>query len=376
MTAGSDVRGTAVLALVGLAAAALVIVFTFVPAEPAPGDAWDTSGSTYSPGPAGTRALFLLLQREGLKVEPWRRPAYAGLQPDQTLWLLTEGTLGAFEQRYLVSFVDRGGTLVVRPKVAAALLERAGLEAPEASRVCSTFLALDGTEIEPGDKTEVLRGGVLPAQTFAESRAGEALVAAWSVGRGRVVAFGAPDLTTNEHIGDRMNGIFLVHLARELGKSHAFDELKTGFGSGGVFSLVASVPYRGGLAQLGLTLVVALTGLGVRRQPVEPVRPEPRRSTRAHVDAVGHLWARSGDARLPLAALARAVDDRASAHVEASAEPFVDWVGRVKPRLAARAAAARRGVDDLCRASTPPSHARARAAGRELRAVEQEMRQW
>jgi hypothetical protein len=376
MTSRSDTRGAVLLALVGIAAAALVIVFAFVPATPAPGDAWGASGSTYSPGPNGTKALYLLLEREGLTAQRWRQPGYAGLKTDQTLWILTGETIGAFELRYLLSFVQRGGTLVVRPKAAAALLEAAGLDAPEAVLVGSTFLTDDGSEIEPGEHTEVLRGGVAPAETFVESDEGDPLVAAWPIGQGRVVAFGAPDLVENEYIGRRQNGVFLVHVARELGKAHAFDELKTGFGHEGVVSLLATLPYRAAIAQLGLTLVVALAWLGVRRRPVEPLRPAPRRSTRDHVDAVGHLWARSGDARLPLAALARAADDRASAHGESTAEPFVEWVRRVKPGLGERAAAARRAIDDLCRASAAPSAARARSAARELRAVEREMRQW
>jgi Domain of unknown function (DUF4350) len=368
--------GTAVLSALGLAAAALLLVFAFVPKVPAGGDAWGASGSTYSPGPEGIEALYLLLEREGFTVERWRRPGYSTVSSNETLWFIADGPLGVLEKRQLLSFVDRGGTLVARPKAAAALLAAAGLEAPRAIAITSAFVTDDGSPIEPGDPTEVLRGGVAATATFVESEEGEPLVASWSIGQGRVVAFGAPALLQNDHVGRAQNGVFLVHLARALGTAHVFDEIKTGFAHAGIVALLFRVPYRAAVAQLGMALLVALVAATIRRRPIEPVQPRARRSTRDHVEAVGHLWARSGDTRLPLAALARAVDDRAASHVTSATEPFIQWAARTKPRLAARAAEAKHAVDALCREATPPRGARARAAARELRTVEREVRAW
>jgi hypothetical protein len=369
-------RSTAVFSALGLGVAALLLVFAFVPKAPAGGDAWGVSGSTYSAGPEGIKALYLLLAREGLTVERWRRPGYSTLSSNETLWFIADGPLGALEERQLLSFVDRGGTLVARPKTAVALLAAAGMQAPEAIALTSTFITDDASPIEPGDRTEVLRGGTPATATFVESEEGEPLVGSWPIGRGRVVAFGAPKLLQNDHVGRAQNGAFLVHLARELGATHVFDEIKTGFAHAGIVALLFRVPYRAVVAQLGMALLVALAAATIRHQPVEPVRPQSRRSTRDHVEAVGYLWARSGDTRLPLAALARAADDRASSHVTSATEPFIQWAARTKPRLAGRAAAAKYAVEALCREATTPKGARARTTARALRTVEREIREW
>jgi Domain of unknown function (DUF4350) len=369
-------RGTAALSALGFGAAALILVFAFVPKTPAGGDAWSVSGSTYSPGPEGIKALYLLLAREGLTAKRWRRPGYSTLGSNETLWFMADGPLGALEKRQLLSFVDRGGTLVVRPKAAVALLNAAGLQAPEAIKLTSTFVTDDASPIEPGENTEVLRGGAAAMATFVESEEGEPLVASWSIGRGRVVAFGAPELLQNDHVGRAQNGVFLVHLARELGAVHVFDEIKTGFAHAGIVALLLTVPYRAVVAQLGMALLVALAAATIRRRPIEAARAQARRATRDHVEAVGNLWARSGDTRLPLAALARAADDRASSQVTSATEPFIQWAACTKPRLAVRAAAAKHAVDALCQEATGPTGARARAAARELRSVEREIREW
>jgi hypothetical protein len=372
----SAARGTAVLSVLGFGTAVLLLVFAFVPKVPAGHDAWRVSGSTYSSGPEGIKALYLLLAREGLSTERWRQPTYSTLSPNETLWLIADAPLGVLEKRDLIAFVDRGGALVARPKAAVALLAAAGLQAPESVALTSTFVTDDASPIEAGEHTEVLRGGVAATATFVESEEGEPLVASWSIGRGRVVAFGAPELLQNDHVGRAQNGAFLVHLARELGTAHVFDEIKTGFAHAGIVALLFSVPYRAVVGQLGLALLVALVGATIRHQPVEPVRARVRRSTRDHVEAVGYLWARSGDTRLPLAALARAADSRASSHIGSATEPFIQWAARAKPQLAGRAAAAKHAVDAVCREPTAPRGARARAAARELRMVEREIREW
>jgi hypothetical protein len=370
-------RAPSVVLGVSIAVASVLLVFAFVPSVPSAGDAWGIQGSTYSPGPTGLKALFRLLDREGMSAERLRRPGYSGLRRDAAFWMLSAASLGVHERRELLSFVQQGGTLVARPKAAIALLQDAKVDAPEAeSADDETFLAEDGAQIEPGESTQVLTGGKWPTTTFAAAESGAALVASWQVGKGRLVAFGAPDLAQNDHIGRGQNGIFLVHLARQLGRAHVFDELKTGFATVGIMPLLGRLPYRGLLAQLGITLLVALAAAGIRRLPVEPLRPERRRATRDHVEAVGRLWARSGDTRLPLAALARGADDRAMGHVEASAEPFIDWVRRAKPAMGDRAAQEKRRVEMLSRQPAPPSRALARAAAKGLRAVEREMREW
>ena len=356
-----------------LAASLALVVYTFVPSEP--DNAWDVARSTYSGGPTGIEALFLLLSHEGLTTRRLRRPGYSSLDPGVVLWILAGGRVGAYERRELLTFVRRGGTVVTNPKVAGPLLDEAKVNAPSVALVNSTFLAEDNLTIEPGHAAQVMTGGAWPTQTFVESEDGDPLIAAWGIGNGLVVWFGAPELLENGNIGSAQNGIFLVHLARDLGPVHVFDELKTGIAGEGVFALLARAPYRAVLAQLALAGLVGLAAAGIRLLPVEPIQPERRRSTRDHVEAVGRLWARSRDPRLPLAALGREADSRA-ADIQGTTESFLEWVVRAKPGLAERASLARHSVERMCRLDARPSGAVARAAANELRAVERETQKW
>jgi hypothetical protein len=228
-----------------------------------------------------------------------------------------------------------------------------------------------------GQVTPVALTGVgQPAATWASAK-DVPVVAAWKIGQGRAVSLGVDRLAANGRIGLAGNGPFLARLALTLGKKHVFDEFHSGFGDGSVTSLLARVPYRWGVAQLALVGLLGLFAFSRRRVPADPPPRFRRRRTLDHVEAVAHLWQQARDAGLPLQAILNAVDERAQARLAGSggARPFVEWIERMRPKLAARAREAWAKAESLAQRPRP-SPDEARRAAVEIKQLEREASKW
>lgn len=358
----------------------LLLLLHLVPGQPEHESTWNAQATTYSYGPAGGRALYMLLQKLGLTVERLRRPDYAGLDADSVLWVLTEEPFGRIERRSILAFVQRGGTLVAPPKALAGVLEEAGLGKPVAHEQSRDGLAVPHGNLQL--QLEHMPKALLgvqdePMQTYLTSAEGNPVVAAWAVGHGKVVSLGAPELVLNDRVGLGGHGVFLARLALGLGQRHVFDEFKTGFGEGDIMSLLARVPYRWGLLQAALVACVALWGVAQRRLLVQATPVLRRRNSLDHVEAVAQLWAGAEDAGLPLAALLTAFQERAQARLggASDAEPFVRWVASVRPERRVEAAACWAQAQQLMKSPRPPVDA-ARQVVAQLGAMEEEGMRW
>ena len=360
------------LGWLGFAAVALLLlVMTLIPTQPDRHAAFGASATTYSAGPRGARALFLLLQDVGLTASPLRRPLYAQQPGGAVLWILGAQPLGRSDRQALVTFVQGGGALVVAAHRAGDLLAAAGMGTPEAQeRAAASVQATDAWHLDLTDAPMALLGAPEPMWTMVETQAHEPVVAAWKVGTGTLVTLGVDDVTENQRIGRGDNGVFLARLAMRLGNVHVFDEVKTGFGDADMVSLLTRVPYRWGIAQAALALAVGVLALAARRTPVQPPPRLVRRRTLDQVEAVAQLWQQARDAGLPLRAILAATQERARVRLGGGThdKAFIAWIKRVRPELLERAQACWQRAETLAHAAHPDVDA-ARAAVLEAAAV-------
>ena len=359
-----------------LMGAALCVLLHLIPQpfDASGKDAWEAPATTYSYGPEGTRALYVLLQQLDLQVQRLRRPDLGGLDPHAVLWVLTEAPFGRLERRALVAFVQAGGTLVAPPKSLGVVFTEAGLGDPIAREQPRTLQVQAGGNLalQLEHMPRALSGvRQAPAEVFASTPDGLPVVAAWTLGAGKLVSLGVAPMLHNAQLGRGDNGVFMARLALSLGTVHVFNEFKTGFGEGDIRSLLRRLPYRWGLAQAAAVALMALLALAWRRFPVQAQPPAQRRRSLDHVEAVGQLWERSQDAGLPLQALLTALDDRARARLGGAHPgiPFVEWLGRLQPERRSQAAACWAQAAQLLRAQRPQVDA-ARSVVAQLQAME------
>jgi hypothetical protein len=340
-----------------------LVVTALIPRDPDASRPWVAPATSYSPGPEGAKAFYLLLAELGLDVQRSRRPAYTTLPAHSVLWVFGHERLGRLDRHELIRFVKGGGTLVAPPRAVAPLLElidRGPCRSGPVERGPGAP-SIDGLTLELSVALTAVMGCAAPDQVRTQL-AGAALVAEWNVGQGRVVSLGLDEIVRNEHIGRAQNGIFLARLALDLGTEHVFDEHTTGFGEGSFTELLARVPYRWGLAQLAGVGAVLIWALARRRWPAEPPAPIQRRRTLDHVDAVARLWQQAGDAGLPLQAVLKRLDERARPSAgQAPGSPFLARIGRMHPNLGARAQEVWQNAQRLSREPRPSPEAVRRA---------------
>jgi len=370
-TARGLVTALGVVAVLGL----LAIIFS--PRQRSQPELWWSPATTFSPGPLGAKALFLLLEREGFQTRRLLRSEYERLSDESVLWILPNVPLASSERRRLLSFIERGGSVVGGPVVVAGLLEDAKLGKPEVENTEGAVETAWDVALASTDEPVTLAGLRDPDEVYAQGPDEEPVIASWIIGQGRAVVLGLPGIVLNREIGRAQNGPFLVRLARELGEEHVFDEFKTGFGEASLWTLLTHAPYRWALLQAALVGLVALSAAGFRRLPAEPLPPIRRRSTQSHVEAVAAFWSKAHDPGLPLEALLRGADERARLRLRGGGDqPFVEWVAKVRPALAERAREAWSTAYRLCLAGTRPLVGEARRAAAELRQVQEDLLRW
>ncbi len=382
-------------------ATAVALTYFYWPREPGDDSAWDAPDTTYSPGPSGTKGLYLLLAKLGLRTSRLRRPSYDQIPPGSVLWDLSTNPLGAVERRWLLDFVRGGGTFIGGRDPEAKLLKEAGLGDAEFAPHETDLISKDGLNVE-AERFLSVDGLEEPERVYLTSAKGSPVAASWKVGKGHLVFLGIPDVARDDQIGKAQNGVFFARLALSGGDNQVFDEFSTGFGDLGLSSLLAAAPYRWGLLQGAIALAVLLWCLALRRAPAELATKIRRRQTADHVEAVAHLWAEAGDSGLPLDSLLRAAADRARARLgmgfgsalhgggggvgeagpllqgQSGAErssDFVSWIQTVRPELGGRALELWGRATALAELRRPPLN-RVRAAAAELAVLEREALAW
>jgi hypothetical protein len=346
------------------------------PVEPSDGNTWSRRDTTYSPGPAGTKAFYLLLEQLGLPVVRLRRPDYASLPPTAALWNLSAAPIGAVERSALLDFVRAGGTFLAGEGPMQKLMVESSLGEPSFAWSKKKLHSQSGLPVE-ADEAEEVQDLPAPERVYIEGKDGYPVVAAWKVGKGRLVFLGIRGALANEEIGKGNNGSFFANLAFDSGTPQVFDEFATGLGDLKLSTVLLRAPYRFGLAQAVLAFAVLITSLAVRRLPARAPERIRRRQTAEHVDAVARFWERAGDVGLPLESLLRAASDRARRRLSlhTGEEAFVRWVSQIRPELASRAVALWGRASDLA-AQASPSPERCRESAEQLARLEAEALSW
>jgi Domain of unknown function (DUF4350) len=355
-----------------------IIILMFAPRDPDSGrDLRGAPVTTYSPGPYGSKALFLLLKAIGLETRRLRRPDYNHLPPNAVLWVLSNEEFGHAERRSLVQFIRSGGTLIAPPEALIVVLEEAGLGKADTKEKSGTVTTKWGMRLDLRNPAVTIAGTKSSPESYAQAAGGSPVVASWAIGGGHAVSLGVNEMVRNDRIGRAGNGIFLARLALSLGSKHVFDEFKTGFGDRSLDTLLANVPYRWGLAQLALAGGVGLLAFARRRLPAEPPPSLRRRRTLDHVEAVARMWERANDAGLPLQMILSSVAERARGRLGGGGgdTPFVEWIGRVRPELRARAQERWEQAVRLCDERRPSADA-ARWAALYIKELEREVLKW
>jgi hypothetical protein len=326
--------------------------------------------TTYSSGDAGTLGLYLVLDKLGITVTR-SRSDLARAPEDGVLWTLSTAPLTAVSAHALEARVRQGGTVVLPSEPARALLE--ALEIPNLNvHFTSGTLMFEGGQV-PGVATQLLTGMPAPEQVWAKL-ADEPAIALWKVAGGRVVVVGDLSMLRNHELRRLEVARVVMSLVQSLGTVHHFDETRTGYGSANLWLLLSTAPWRWGLVQLIVALLVTLVVVGTRRAPSLDAAITRRRDARAHVEAVARLWQTRGDAGLPLDTLLRGLDARAAkSGARAGGEPpFLAWVRWRRPDRIEQAHAMWQRAEALRTFPNPRAREVVAVAGA-LRTLEQEV---
>lgn len=344
----------------GVAIAAVAGGFLIVTSGGDPASEYLTpQATTYSAGPFGAKALYLLFERLGLDVRRLRQPEYdTVLEQEEVLWLLSNRGLTSSERARLGDFVEAGGVLVAPAEPAAQLID---LE----------FERIEAKRSEPAARVVVK--GPEPQAVWSRDARGP-IVAAYPLGEGVVVFLGCFDALRNSSIGENDRATLVARLAHELGSAHVFDEFHTGYGDATIWRHIARAPYRFGALHLGVLLLLGIWILAPRERPAAPAARVRRREARDHVEAVATWWRRGGDVALPLHALCAALDERVRRRGgSASERPFVAWVAATRPELSDEVRAAWDDASRIGEAGASQKVAAAVRAAARLRRIESEV---
>lgn len=320
--------------------------------------------STHEAGISGTKAFFLYLEKKGYPVTRWYRPltelpATAGvvavIQPVEPV---------DWESNEILNWVEQGGTLIVAGVVEPLNppLRGGGRPGSLAPVQPSRYTAgVDRVRIESRQRFDP---DVPEGVPYVADEAGAVLVA-YSLGEGRVIALADPWPLTNDGIRREDNLVLAENLVRAAGPGRTilFDEYHHGFHAG-ARSLWRALPVPARMAAGQLALVVAAYLLLRARRfgPARPLPPGPPRAAAEFVGAVADLYRRARARAQLLGYLARPLVHDLRRLTGAGAG--------VPDEELARLAARRLGLDgdDLARLL-----ARCRAAGEAGRLAEPEL---
>jgi hypothetical protein len=322
--------------------------------------------STYSSGPGGARAAFLLLQRLGFPVERWENsPVDLPVDGDGALLILANPTdqPNQAEHDALVRFVQSGGKVLFTGIVTGDFFLPAYLIPQPANTKPQTFDAVLPTSYTHGDKIVLNPGALWGTLTYAQiplyGDPQHPVVVSWKIGRGKLLWWAGPTPLTNSHISDAENADLLLD-AVGAGESPSerpariyWDEYFHGE-RGSLWGYIAGTPISWGLAQVGLLGVVVFLTFGRRSGPVIPAVQTSRLWPLEFVDTLGALYERADATsaaidvayrtfRVTMTQRLRMPSDVSDAALGQAVANRLGWHGHEMARTLGWAAAASRG---------------------------------
>jgi len=323
--------------------------------------------STYSSGPGGARAAFLLLQQVGLPVERWENsPVDLPGEGNGTVLILANPAErpNQAEHDALVRFVQSGGRVLFTGIISGDFFPPPFLLPQPPNTRLQTFDAIVPSpftrhagriRLRPVALWGALDGSQVPLYGDSQHPA----VTTWKVGRGRILWWAAATPLTNARIADEENLNLLLD-AVGAGEDSVdrpnriyWDEYFHGE-RGSLWAYIANTPIAWGLAQLGVLGVAIFLTFGRSRGPVVPVASVSRLWPLEFVDTLGALYQRANataaaggivyrNFRIAMTRRLRLPSDISDAALGQALGSSLGWHGHEMAQTLARAAAASRG---------------------------------
>ena len=257
-----------------------------------------TPYTTYSPNPDGIKAIFLLLQHEGLGASrldtavPVGRGLMIMLEPD---------SLGEQDWRQALDWVARGNTLLLADDNPNDLYEHLGLNLVQGPNSFQTEPVASANPLLKDVRELSLSGGArlkkTPSTTFAYGDGQGAYLAEVAEGDGRIVLLTRPDIFTNREIDQADNLILFLNVIRLYGQSGIwFNEYSHGYTLEKTTREAFTWPLRLVAIQLALGILLLYYYWGKRFGRPVPLTDHPDLVAGEYVSSLAGIY-RQGRAR-------------------------------------------------------------------------------
>ena len=303
----------AVLVLAGF----IALEYLQVQQQRALSSSYDTQ-STYDAAPGGYRALYEVLQREGVRVEQFERHG-AYLDHDIDVLVVSdigvstsaspEIPLGAADLEAIGAWVKGGGTLVVvgamyadDPDLKSTSVENDGKAEDRARPVLRTTLT-DGVRSIYGTSGARFPLARSQRQAPVVADALGAVVATYHLGKGVVVSVADQTIFQNRNLARADNARLAYDLVTAENGPRAvvaFEELSHGHQVAETAWSILPGPARAGLVVLCLAIVALLVGTFFRFGPVVRQPSDDERTSAEYLTSMAALLARGGATRKAL----------------------------------------------------------------------------
>jgi len=256
--------------------------------------------TTHSAKPDGTKALFLLLGKEGFAVSR----LLASVPQTPGLMIIMEPGSDFTDQDWarVLAWVGRGNALLLASDNVHGLPKSLGYEIVPVSG------GLSGSQ-GPGPDNPLLKdveeltlsGGVRlkkhASMAFAAGDERGIYLAESVYGNGRVICLTSPEIFTNKEINQKDNLILLLNIVRNYGRENIwFNEAAHGFNLDRNTRQLFTWPLRLGLIQLALGILMLFYFWGKRFGRPRPLPAKLSRFAGDYVSSLAHIY-RQGRAR-------------------------------------------------------------------------------
>ena len=263
--------------------------------------------SSYSSGPGGARAAYLLLQELGLPVERWEdSPAGLPTEPSAAVLILADpaSAPNTTERADLRRFVQQGGTILITgPRTGDFFAEARLLQQPFDAQTQSFVAVLPGRFTRGADvivlRPAALWGGIAGPQVALYGDSAHPVAVSWRVGDGRVLWWAGPEPLTNTGISQEGNLNLFLNAVRGATNGPAWpqkiywDEYFHGERRS-LWTYVAGTPMVWGMVQLALLGIAIFATFGRRAGPIVPGPVTSRLWPLEFIDMLGALYERAG----------------------------------------------------------------------------------
>jgi hypothetical protein len=291
------------VALLGVAVVLSVLTIAATPASEVPG-----TGSTFSAGPRGTKAAYLMLSRLGYSTRRSFEPL-ADLPLDGSVGAVIVASpvlpVSAGDRARVKQFIEEGGTVLATGAGASllpslAFLDLRTVEDEFVPRKTESVEAARGHGVAGADSILLAREasvGPVPSPYIVRyGSAPEAAVVEARIGKGRAVWFAGSDPMLNASATRVGHAELLLEILGEPGdRPVIWAEYYHGHGRS-FWSYVSGTPALAILIQVAALGLVAFTTFGPRHGPLRPDPVPQRTSALEFVDALAALYRKAGAA--------------------------------------------------------------------------------